>query len=47
MPQIDTGSLAMTSADPLTFEATAGGKPVTLIPIAQMQHQHYNAYWLT
>jgi hypothetical protein len=53
MPQIDTGSLAMTSADPLTFEATARdqraarNQPVTLIPIARMHHQHYNVYWLT
>jgi hypothetical protein len=47
MPRLDTGSVTATSQQPLTFEATAGGKPVTLIPIAQMQHQHYNAYWLT
>jgi hypothetical protein len=31
----------------LRFQATASGRPVTLIPIARMHHQHYNVYWLT
>jgi DUF1680 family protein len=47
MPRLDTGSVKATPRSPLTFEATASGRPVTLIPIAQMQHQHYSVYWLT
>jgi uncharacterized protein len=47
MPRLDTGSIVPSSQQPLAFEATASGEPVTLIPIAQMQHQHYNVYWLT
>ena len=53
MPQLDAGSLAQISAQPLMFEATARdkgapqGESVALIPIAQTQHQHYNVYWLT
>jgi uncharacterized protein len=47
MPRLDTGSITATSQQPLTFEAVASGEPVKLIPIAQMQHQHYNVYWLT
>jgi uncharacterized protein len=47
MPRLHTDSLELTAADPLTFMAGANNKPVKLIPIAQMQHQHYNVYWLT
>jgi hypothetical protein len=37
----------MTSQRPLAFQARAAGRAVELIPIARMQHQHYNTYWLT
>ena len=57
MPQLDTESLALTSQEPLTFGAstlgastrgrTAAQEPVTLLPVARMQHQHYNVYWIT
>ena len=47
MPRLDTGSVTMTSARPLTFQAVADGQPVRLIPIARMHHQHYNTYWRT
>ncbi len=47
MPRLDTGSLAMTQAWPMTFGARADASPVPLIPIARMHHQHYNVYWRT
>ena len=47
MPRLDIGSLTMTSQRPLAFQARADGRPVQLIPIARMQHQHYNTYWST
>jgi DUF1680 family protein len=53
MPLLNTESLTLTSAQPLMFGATTRDQPsrtddtVTLIPIARMQHQHYNTYWLT
>ena len=47
MPRLDIGSLTMTSGWPLTFQARADGRPVQLLPIARMQHEHYNTYWLT
>jgi DUF1680 family protein len=47
MPRLDIGSLTMTSQRPLAFQARAAGRAVELIPIARMQHQHYNTYWLT
>jgi len=47
MPRLDTGSLSMTSGQPLMFGATANGAAVALIPIARMHHQFYNVYWLT
>ena len=31
----------------MTFQATADGKHVTLIPVARAQHQHYTVYWNT
>ncbi len=47
MPRLDIGSLTMTSGWPLAFQARADGRAVQLIPIARMQHEHYNTYWLT
>ncbi len=47
MPRLDIGSLTMTSERPLTFSVKADGRPVQLMPIARMQHEHYNTYWLT
>lgn len=47
MPRLDTSSLTRTSQSPLTFQATADGAPVSLIPIARTHHQHYAVYWLS
>jgi uncharacterized protein len=47
MPRLDIGSLTMTSQRPLTFQARADGRAVELIPIARMQHERYNTYWIT
>ena len=47
MPRLSPGSVTRDPGRQLQFQATAGGRPVTLIPIARMHHQHYNVYWLT
>jgi uncharacterized protein len=47
MPGLNPGSVTRVPGRRLRFQATANGRPVTLIPIARMQHQHYNVYWLT
>ncbi len=47
MPLLTPGSVAMTSRQPLSFQATADGQPVRLIPLARTHHQHYNVYWRT
>ena len=47
MPRLRPGSVTRIPGRRLRFEATADGRPVELIPIARMQHQHYNVYWLT
>jgi len=47
MPGLNPGSVTRIPGQRLRFQATASGRPVTLIPIARMQHQHYNVYWLT
>jgi DUF1680 family protein len=47
MPRLSPESVTRIPARQLRFEATAGGRPVALIPIARMHHQHYNVYWLT
>ena len=47
MPWLDTGSLRLVSERPLTVAGSTRDGPVTMIPIARMQHRHYNVYWLT
>jgi DUF1680 family protein len=45
MPGLNPGSVTRVPGRRLRFQATANGRPVALIPIARMQHQHYNVYW--
>jgi len=47
MPRLDTTSIRRTGQQPMTFQAVADGKPVTLIPVARARHQHYTVYWRT
>jgi hypothetical protein len=47
MPRLSSGSVTRVPGPRLQFQAVAGGRPVGLIPIARMHHQHYNVYWLT
>ena len=47
MPRLSPDSVSRIPARQLRFEATADGRPVALVPIARMHHQHYNVYWLT
>jgi hypothetical protein len=47
MPRLDTASVRRTGQQPMTFQAVADGKPVTLIPVARAHHQHYTVYWQT
>jgi uncharacterized protein len=51
MPAIDVSSIRRVAASPLAFEATGsfGGRgdarPVSLIPLCEVVHQHYTTYW--
>jgi hypothetical protein len=47
LPLLDPASVRQTQADPPAFTATADGKPVTLIPVAQAAHEYYTVYWQT
>jgi hypothetical protein len=31
----------------MTFEATADGAPITMVPVARAQHEHFTVYWRT
>jgi DUF1680 family protein len=46
-PNLEAGSVQQTTAQPMTFEATSGGKPVTLIPVSRVAHKYYSVYWQT
>jgi uncharacterized protein len=47
MPVLEPASVRQTATTPLTFTATADGKPVTLIPVARAAHEYYTVYWDT
>lgn len=47
MPELDRASITMATRRPLTFDATADGRPVTLLPVAGAHHQHCTVYWNT
>ncbi|MGE5293024.1 MAG: glycoside hydrolase family 127 protein [Micromonosporaceae bacterium] len=47
MPLLNTESVALTSTQPLTFQAITREGTVMLTPIARMHHQHFNVYWRT
>ena len=44
-PQLEMASIHQTAAQPMTFEAVADHKPITMIPIARAAHQYYTTYW--
>jgi uncharacterized protein len=45
LPVLDTASIRRTAAQPMTFEATADGRPITMVPVARAQHVPYTVYW--
>jgi uncharacterized protein len=47
MPHLTPGSLRRDTDPELTCTARAGGREVTLRPIARTQHEHYTVYWRT
>jgi DUF1680 family protein len=47
LPVLDAASVRRTAAQPMTFEATADGKPITMVPVARAQHEHFTVYWQT
>jgi uncharacterized protein len=47
MPVLEPASVGKASDPSLTFEATADGVPVTLLPVARINHEHFNVYWKT
>ncbi len=46
-PVLDTSSVQQTAAQPMTFTAISGRKPVTLIPVSRAAHEYYSVYWQT
>jgi DUF1680 family protein len=44
-PQLEMASIRRTGAQPMTFEAVADRKPVTLIPVARAAHEYYTTYF--
>jgi hypothetical protein len=46
-PALEVGSVQQTAAQPMTFGAVSGGKPVTLIPVSRAAHEYYTVYWQT
>ncbi|MGH3171255.1 MAG: hypothetical protein ACRDN0_35980, partial [Trebonia sp.] len=47
LPVLDVVSVRRTAAVPMTFAATADGQPITMIPVARAQHEHFTVYWQT
>jgi DUF1680 family protein len=47
LPVLDTASVRRTAAQSMTFEATADGAPITMVPVARAQHEHFTVYWNT
>jgi len=47
LPTLDLASVRRTAAQPMTFQATADDKPITLIPVARVDHEPYTVYWST
>jgi uncharacterized protein len=44
-PMLETASVQRTAAQPMTFGAISGDKPVKLIPVSRAAHEYYTAYW--
>lgn len=47
LPVLDTSSVRRTGATPMTFTATADTHPITMVPVARAQHEHFTVYWQT
>jgi uncharacterized protein len=47
LPVLDTTTVRRTTANPMTFEATADTQRITLIPVSRAQHKPYTVYWQT
>ncbi|MCW2916907.1 MAG: secreted protein [Actinomycetia bacterium] len=45
IPRMDPHSVRADGTTPLRYTATANGAEVSLMPFADIQHQHYNVYW--
>lgn len=45
LPPLDTASVRRTAGRPMTFAAAAGGREVTLVPVARARHEAYTVYW--
>jgi uncharacterized protein len=47
LPILDAASVRRTAAQPMMFGATADGRPITMVPVARAQHEHFTVYWRT
>jgi uncharacterized protein len=46
-PTLEPASVRRATAQPMTFEAVSGRKPVRLIPVSRAAHEYYSVYWQT
>jgi DUF1680 family protein len=47
LPLLETASVRRSAASPMTFAATADGRPVALVPVARARHEPFTVYWRT
>ena len=47
LPVLDAASVRRTTAQPMTFQATADANPITMIPVSRASHEPYTVYWYT
>ena len=46
-PALEVASVQLATAQPMTFKAISGRKPVRLIPVSRAAHDYYTVYWQT
>jgi hypothetical protein len=47
LPLLEVASVRRVAARPMTFTGSAGGRRVTLVPVARTQREHFTVYWRT
>jgi len=47
LPVLDASSVRRTAAQPMTFQAIANARQITMVPVARARHEPYTVYWYT